>query len=79
MSGYALTVAADADLTEIARYTTRRWGYPQAKTYLLSLEATFENLAAYPDTGRSFSEREVTYTLRAAATLCSTARSCRGW
>ena len=58
MSGYALTGAADADLTEIARYTARQWGYPQAESYLLSLDATFRTLAAHPDTGRAFSDRE---------------------
>ncbi len=43
MSDYALTGAADADLIEIARYTTRRWGYHQAETYLLNLEGTIQS------------------------------------
>lgn len=57
-AGYALTGAADADLAEIARYTAKRWGYDQAETYLLALEAAFVQLAAFPDTGRPFTDRE---------------------
>ena len=58
MTRYALTRAADADLTEIGRYTAKRWGYEQAEAYLLGLEATFVSLAAFPDTGRPFIERK---------------------
>lgn len=58
MSGYTLTQAADADLAEIARYTVERWGYRQAETYLLAFEDAFQRLAASPDTGRPFTDRE---------------------
>jgi len=55
---YALTRAADADLADIARYTAKRWGFEQAEAYLLALEAAFVQLAAFPDTGRPFADRE---------------------
>ena len=57
-SNYALTRAADTDLAEIARYTAKRWGFDQAETYLLALDAAFVQLAAFPDTGRPFADRE---------------------
>lgn len=58
MTGYTLTKAADADLAEVARFTVERWGYRQAETYLLAFDDAFQWLAASPDTGRPFMERE---------------------
>lgn len=53
MNSYALTKAAEADLRQIARHTLRQWGADQVKTYMSALDRAFENLAVYPDAGRS--------------------------
>jgi len=56
VNSYALTAAAAADLRQIARHTLKQWGTEQATRYITSLNLAFENLAAYPETGRPVSE-----------------------
>jgi toxin ParE1/3/4 len=47
---------AEADLTDIARYTLQRWGEDQAIRYLDDLEACCQQLADHPDLGRACDE-----------------------
>lgn len=56
MTGYQLTQAADADLVQIARYSAHQWSFERAESYLLALDRAFEQLAAFPDTGRDASD-----------------------
>ncbi|WP_164740290.1 MULTISPECIES: type II toxin-antitoxin system RelE/ParE family toxin [Xanthomonas] len=46
MHGYVLTDAAEADLRGIIRYTSARWGQPQARRYIADLEQGIAHLAA---------------------------------
>lgn len=43
---YALSLAAEADLREIIRYTRERWGDAQARVYAEQLERCAERVAA---------------------------------
>ena len=43
---YVLTIAADADLREVLRYTSRQWGVAQARRYASRLQHCIEALAA---------------------------------
>lgn len=49
---YRLTPLAEADLEEIWLYTAKNWSIEQADTYLRSLVAVFEGLAAGTKRGR---------------------------
>ena len=44
MAGYALTPAAQADLSEIWDYTATHWGETQAERYTRDIRATCEGL-----------------------------------
>ena len=52
MNSYTLTNAAASDLKQITRHTLRTWGADRAKAYVAALHRTFENLAAFPASGR---------------------------
>ena len=52
MSRYALSEAADADISHILTESVRRWGWARAERYILELHAAFENLAMFPAIGR---------------------------
>ncbi len=54
---YALTLAAEADLREIARYTLRQWGARQQQRYAELLEACFQDIASGRASSKTFSER----------------------
>lgn len=45
MRRYDLTLAAEADLKDIWRYTHDRWGFDQAERYLDQIEAGCEAIA----------------------------------
>ena len=45
MSGFLLSPAARADLTEIWDYTANRWGVEQAERYVRDLTAACQGLA----------------------------------
>jgi toxin ParE1/3/4 len=57
MLPYQLTLAAEADLKEIARYTIQQWGKKQAMHYAKLLEAGFRKIAAGKAHSRTFSEK----------------------
>jgi len=42
---YVLTIAAEADLREVLRYTRRQWGVAQARRYASQLQRCAEALA----------------------------------
>ena len=46
MAGYALTPAAQADLSEIWDYTVEHWGEAQAERYTRDIQATCEALSS---------------------------------
>ena len=46
MAGYALTPAAQADLSEIWDYTAEHWGEAQAGRYTRDIQATCEALSS---------------------------------
>ncbi|GAB3025399.1 type II toxin-antitoxin system RelE/ParE family toxin [Bowmanella dokdonensis] len=48
MSSYRLSSKAAEDLASIFQYTARHFGSIQAESYLLSLQACFEQLASNP-------------------------------
>jgi len=52
MSTFSLTNKAIADLKDIGRYTLERWGREQRNLYLGMLDATFQQLASNPLTGK---------------------------
>ena len=58
MSSFDLTVAAQADLKAIARYTKQRWGLPQRNVYLKEIDQVFHALARNPAMGRACDEPE---------------------
>ena len=45
MAGYALSPAAQADLSEIWDYTAEHWGEAQAERYTRDIQATCEGLS----------------------------------
>jgi toxin ParE1/3/4 len=56
MKPFIVTVAAKADLTEIALFTQHRWGEDQRNLYLKQVDAAFWLLAKNPETGKSADE-----------------------
>lgn len=56
MPPYELTLAAEADLRDIARYTLTQWGRAQSLRYAALLEERFCSIAARTVHFRSFSE-----------------------
>ncbi len=52
MARYIVSLRAQADLIEIARYTHKIWGEAQARRYLVILERAFVSIAAFPLLGR---------------------------
>jgi len=57
MQHYEITLAAEADLREIAQYTIQQWGEEQAMQYASALTRTFQSIANSEVTSRTFSER----------------------
>jgi toxin ParE1/3/4 len=53
MDKYRLSNRADSDIAEIADYTVRQFGIKQARRYRDGLEAVFQRLAQYQNSGRS--------------------------
>jgi len=51
MPDYRLSVAADRDIFEIARYTLETWDEAQAERYLTGLHEAFRTLALKPHVG----------------------------
>lgn len=51
MRPFALTHAAKADLTAIARYTEKTWGIVQRNSYLKQFDDLFHILGRNPHTG----------------------------
>jgi toxin ParE1/3/4 len=47
-----ISVEAEADLDQIADYTTSTWGWRQTDQYLAKLEDSFDLLAQNPSIGR---------------------------
>ena len=56
MSAFKLTVAAEADLKDIGRYTLQRWGHGQRNKYLSELDKAFRELARNPELGKKRDE-----------------------
>jgi toxin ParE1/3/4 len=52
MTGYLLSPAAQADLSEIWDYSARNWGANQADRYILRIREACEDLAAGRERGR---------------------------
>jgi toxin ParE1/3/4 len=46
MPAYDLTLAAQADIEEIARYSLDQWGESKARDYAARLDACFDRIAA---------------------------------
>lgn len=61
MAGFYLTHAAKADLTDIGRYTQKKWGVVQRDKYLTMLDGCFQNLAVEPLKGRDCSDIRDSY------------------
>jgi toxin ParE1/3/4 len=57
MPRFKYSKVARLELLDITEYTRKQWGDAQARSYLDSLEATFDLLAQYPLMGRVFSSR----------------------
>ena len=53
MAGFALTPAAQADLSEIWDYTAKHWGEAQAERYTRDIQATCEALGNGAQVGLS--------------------------
>lgn len=53
MPEYRLSPAAERDLADIWRYTSRQWGKEQANRYTLALKAMCANLAGAPQQAQS--------------------------
>jgi toxin ParE1/3/4 len=56
MRAYELTLAADADLQAIARYTVAKWGPKQAQRYATRFETHFARLGTKSTRDRTFLE-----------------------
>ncbi len=52
VSQWRLSSDARRDLRGIARYTKKRWGKEQVDRYNMVLDATFDRLVEYPESGR---------------------------
>jgi len=50
---FTLTPCAKEDLADIARYTVKEWGKPQALKYAGLLDVCFENIAQGKDISRA--------------------------
>lgn len=61
MSGFLLSPAARADLTEIWDYTANRWGVDQAERYVRDLTAACQGLADKRLTGRAIDDIRAGY------------------
>ncbi|MBI1920182.1 MAG: type II toxin-antitoxin system RelE/ParE family toxin [Geobacter sp.] len=61
MPTFALTNKAIADLKDIGRYTLEHWGREQRNLYLTMLDASFQQLAANPLTGKDCSDIRIDY------------------
>jgi toxin ParE1/3/4 len=61
MSGFLLSPAARADLTEIWDYTAGRWGIDQAERYIRALTTACEELADQRRTGRAIDDVRAGY------------------
>jgi plasmid stabilization system protein ParE len=57
MPPYQLTVPAESDLKDIARYTRGKWGEQQAMRYGEALERCFRAIADKTAASRNFSKR----------------------
>jgi plasmid stabilization system protein ParE len=57
MQNYKLTLAAEADLREIAQYTGKQWSKQQAIQYASTLAHTFQSIANGDVISRKFSEQ----------------------
>lgn len=55
-SEYRLTPAAEADLSDIWRFTADRWSEDQADRYLDALVSVFETIADFPTIARERTE-----------------------
>ena len=53
MPQVCVSVEAEADIDQIADYTTSTWGWRQADRYLAALEDGFDLIAQNPSLGRS--------------------------
>jgi toxin ParE1/3/4 len=53
MSRYQLATRAAADLLEIVRYTTQKWGLEQAQRYREELDLALQQLSLTADLGRN--------------------------
>jgi toxin ParE1/3/4 len=53
VSGYFLSLDADADLQDIYAYSDVAWGERQAALYLTGLYAVFERIGRHPAIGRA--------------------------
>ncbi len=56
MASYKIAVKANADLSEIYKYTAIKFGSQQARTYFLELHECFQLIANKPMLGRSVNE-----------------------
>jgi toxin ParE1/3/4 len=61
MSGFLLSPAARADLTEIWDYTASRWGVEQAERYVRELTTACQGLADQRLTGRTIDDVRAGY------------------
>jgi len=61
MTGFKLTLAAERDLKDIARYTQRKWGQKKRNQYLSSLDSRFAWLAEDPQFGKPRDEIKAGY------------------
>ena len=57
MQAYKLTVSAEMDLKEIARYTLRKWGKKQSLHYAKLLEEGFLRIVSRSAFSRTFSDK----------------------
>jgi len=53
MAEYRLSVEADRDIYEIAKYTLDHWSETQAQRYVQGLEALFQRLCDNPRLGKT--------------------------
>ena len=61
MTGYLLSPAAQADLSEIWDYTVRRWSQAQAERYILAIRDSCKALADGTRRGRSIDDIRAGY------------------
>jgi toxin ParE1/3/4 len=50
---FRVTLEAQEDLGEIARYTEQMWGREQRNSYLENIENTFERITTHPAIGQT--------------------------